>query len=445
MNKEINQDTLAKYNDTTQAEEKNDIIQKALVNNGIEAVTKNKQSESDMQFTFSNEIKTGEITNQKSSGRCWMFAGMNMLRKQIMQKCNLETFELSENYILFYDKLEKANYFYENILDTLDEPTDGRLIAWLLSAPLGDGGQWDMLTSIIDKYGVVPKWVMPETFHSSSTGKMTQLLTRKLRKDAALLRRNHKQGSSIEMLQTLKITMMQEVYTILFRCLGKPPEKFDFEYTDKDDKYFIKQGLTPLSFYKEYVNLDLSEYVSLINAPTLDKPMNRTFTVQRLGNVVGGREIKYLNLEIEDLKACAISQMLDEEVVWFGCDVGKMLNRELGIMDTAMYDYEAALGADVELTKQEQLDYGDSCMTHAMVFTAVNIIDGKSVRWKVENSWGEKSGKKGWFIMSDAWFDKYMYQVVVNKKYLSKQQKEALDLKPIELKPWDPMGSLALN
>ncbi|MBN2882013.1 MAG: C1 family peptidase, partial [Clostridia bacterium] len=416
----------------------------ALSGNSIESVTMNKQSEINMQHTFSTEIKTGDITHQKSSGRCWMFAGMNVLRKQIMDKCNLKTFELSQNYILFYDKLEKANYFYENILDTLDLETDSRLIAWLLSGPLQDGGQWDMLVNIIDKYGVVPKWIMPETFHSSNTGKMTQLLTRKLRKDAACMRREFRNGKPLIELREEKALMLQDIYTILCRCLGTPPEKFDFEYTDKDDKFTRVADLSPRSFYDKYINIDLSEYVSLINAPTHDKPFERTYTVQRLGNVTGGKNVRYLNVTVDELKAAAAAQLKDGELVWFGCDVGKMLNRDLGIMDTLMYDFEAALGTNVELTKAEQLEYGDSLMTHAMVFTAVNIVDEKTVRWRVENSWGDKSGKDGWFIMSDEWFDKFMYQVVVNKKYLTDAQKEALKLEPIELKPWDPMGSLAL-
>ncbi len=442
--KEIPFSNLKNYKGKTITSPGHGIIQKAIVNSGIEAVTMNQQSEIDMQFTFSKEIKTGDITNQKSSGRCWMFAGMNVLRKQVMAKCNMKTFELSQNYILFYDKLEKANYFYESILDTLDEATDSRLIAWLLSGPLNDGGQWDMLVNIIEKYGVVPKWIMPETFPSSNTRKMTQLLTRKLRKDAAMLRKLSAEGIEISELRTKKETMLGEIYTVLCRCLGTPPDKFDFEYSDKDDKFYRKENLSPKTFYDEYIDVPLTEYVSLINAPTTDKPYGRTYTVQRLGNVVGGHAVKYLNLPIEDLKKAASAQLHDDEVVWFGCDVGKMLNRKLGIMDTNLYDYTAALGIEVEMSKAEQLDYGDSLMTHAMVFTAVNVVDGKTVRWKVENSWGDKSGKEGWYIMSDKWFDKYMYQVVVNKKYLSKSQVEVLEQKPIELKPWDPMGSLAL-
>ena len=443
MIKEISKESLDAFTKKANDKDPNGIIQKAIINNGIEAVAKNINSETDMQFTFSHEIKTGEITNQKQSGRCWMFAGMNTLREEIMKKCNLETFELSENYILFYDKLEKANYFYENILDTLDEPTDGRLIAWLLSGPLNDGGQWDMLCNIIEKYGVVPKWQMPESFHSSNTRIMSSLLTRKLRRDAAILRKKYANGAGTSELYALKDEMLAGVYAALARCLGTPPEKFDFEYKDKDDNYHIQKDLTPKEFYKKYVDIDLSDYVSLINAPTDDKPINKTFTVQRLGNVVGGRSVKYLNVSIDEFKEYALSQLKDNEVVWFGCDVGKFLSRELGIMDLNLYDYEAALGADISISKQDQLDYGDSLMTHAMVFTAVNIVDGKSVRWKVENSWGEKTGKDGWYIMSDEWFDKYMYQVVINKKYLSQEHLKALELEPIELKPWDRMGSLA--
>ena len=269
---------------------------------------------------------------------------------------------------------------------------------------------------------------MPESFHSSNTRMMGTLLTRKLRRDAAILRKKYANGADTSELYALKDEMLAGVYAALIRCLGTPPEKFDFEYKDKEDNYHIQKDLTPKEFYKKYVDIDLSDYVSLINAPTADKPMNKTFTVQRLGNVVGGRSVKYLNVSIDEFKEYALSQLKDNEVVWFGCDVGKFLSRELGIMDLNLYDYDAVLGADISISKQDQLDYGDSLMTHAMVFTAVNIVDGKSVRWKVENSWGEKTGKDGWYIMSDEWFDKYMYQVVINKKHLSQEHLVALEL-----------------
>lgn len=439
----ITADVLTQYSRNTASDPNHSILQKALVNNGIDAVAKDPCVVADMQYTFSTEIKTGEITNQKASGRCWMFAGMNMLRKRIMAACNLETFELSQNYILFYDKLEKANYFYENILDTLHEETGSRLIAWLLAAPLGDGGQWDMLCNIIDKYGVVPKWIMPETFHSSNTRRMAGLLTRKLRRDAALLRRMAADGTGVNALREEKSRMLSEVYTILCRCLGTPPQTFDFEYRDKDEKFVRRTGLTPRTFYDEYVGISLSDYVSLINAPTADKPFGRTFTVQRLGNVVGGRPILYLNVPIEEMKAAALRQLESGEVVWFGCDVGKMLDRDSGIMAFDLFDYAGALGVDLDITKADQLDYGDSLMTHAMVFTGVNVMDGNPNRWKVENSWGDKPGNKGWFIMDDCWFDQYMYQVVVHKKHLTDEQRQALAQPPIPLNPWDPMGSLA--
>jgi bleomycin hydrolase len=443
-NSAVTPDMLQRFQDQLRKDPGRRTLMNAVRKNGIAAVAMNQDAVIAIPHTFSHVVKGGPITNQKQSGRCWMFAGLNTLRIPVMKRCNLKEFELSESYLMFWDKFEKANYFLENILETLDEPRDGRLVAWLLQAPLNDGGQWDMFVNLVEKYGVVPKWVMPETFHSSQSRGMNSLLTAKLREDAARLRGLYAEGhAGLEELRREKDRMLGEFYVALATFLGEPPTRFDFEYQDKDEQFHRDPNLTPQEFYRRYVDLDLTQYVSLINAPTADKPYNRTFTVRFLGNVKGGRDVLYLNVEPEVLRQAALAQLLDNEVVWFGCDVGKMMDRELGIMDLDLFDYESVLGMPFGLTKAERLDYGESLMTHAMVFTGVNLVDGRPNRWKVENSWGTDPGNKGYFVMSDAWFDQFMYQVVVQKKYLSPELKAALEQDPIVLPPWDPMGSLA--
>lgn len=422
----------------------NRMAMNAAVSCGICASTRNYETEREVPHEFSISLEQGAVTNQKRSGRCWMFAALNCMRFQVIKKQNLEDFELSQSYPLFYDKLEKANYFLESILDTLDEPTDGRLIAHLLAAPLNDGGQWDMLCSIVEKYGLVPKTAMPESVSSSATQEMVSYMTEKLREYACVLRKGHKAGKSMEQLKKEKEAMMETVYRMLCISLGKPPRTFTFEYRDKDGNFHREANLTPKAFYEKYVGLRLDDYVSVINAPTEDKPFYRSYTVQYLGNVKEGRPVKYVNLPIEEMKQAAIAQLKDGEPVWFGCDVGKRSFRDGGLMDTGIYDVETLFDTDFPMTKAERLEYGQSLMTHAMVFQGVNLDEnGKPDRWRVENSWGEEAGKKGYFVMSDRWFDEYNYQVVVNKKYLSSKALEAYEKEPVRLNPWDPMGSLA--
>lgn len=422
----------------------NRMAMNAAVSCGICASSRNYETEREIPHEFSISLEQGAVTNQKRSGRCWMFAALNCMRFQVIKKQNLEDFELSQSYPLFYDKLEKANYFLESILDTLDEPTDGRLIAHLLAAPLNDGGQWDMLCSIVEKYGLVPKMAMPESVSSSATQEMVSYMTEKLREYACVLRKGHKAGKSMEQLKKEKEAMMETVYRMLCISLGKPPRTFTFEYRDKDGNFHREENLTPKAFYEKYVGLRLDDYVSVINAPTEDKPFYRSYTVQYLGNVKEGRPVKYVNLPIEEMKQAAIAQLKDGEPVWFGCDVGKRSFRDGGLMDTGIYDVETLFDTDFPMTKAERLEYGQSLMTHAMVFQGVNLDEnGKPDRWRVENSWGEEAGKKGYFVMSDRWFDEYNYQVVVNKKYLSSKALEAYEKEPVRLNPWDPMGSLA--
>ena len=397
-----------------------------------------------LRMDFSVLVKTNNITNQKQSGRCWMFAALNTMRFAVMKKLDLDTFELSQNYTLFYDKLEKANYFLESILETLEEPTGGRLMAHLLMAPLNDGGQWDMFCSLIEKYGVVPKDAMPETACSSATREINGYMTRKLREFACTLREGHRNGKALEELRGEKEGMMQTIYNMLCIALGKPPKTFTLEVRNKKKEFLRDEGLTGKEFFQKYIGWDLSQYVSLINAPTADKPYHRTYTVKFLGNVVEGRPVKYLNLPVEDLKAAAIAQMKDGQPVWFGCDVGQCSLREGGVMDLEAVKADELFGTQFSMDKAQRLDYGESLMTHAMVFQGVDLDEnGSPTRWRVENSWGKEAGENGYYVMSDEWFTQYTYQVVVNKKYLTAQQAEELSQEPIPLEPWDPMGSLA--
>ncbi|MBC1992450.1 aminopeptidase C [Listeria welshimeri] len=417
------------------------VFQASIMKNGIKAATENPISKVNNQPIFSHEVKTEKVSNQQQSGRCWMFAALNTFRHKLNGTLGLKDFELSQNYTNFWDKLEKANYFLENIIETANEDEDSRLVSWLLDTPQQDGGQWDMLVSIIEKYGVVPKSVMPETYQSSKSADLNHLLNERLRTDAVILRKAVQEKKDTAM---LKEEMLAEVYQLLVLTLGEPPKVFDFEYRNKDNEFKQDLQITPKDFYERYIDMDLKNYIPLINAPTKDKSFNQAFTVDYLGNIVDGTPIKYLNVEMNVLKKAAADQIKEGETVWFGCDVGQLSERTSGIMDTDIFLLNQAFGFKSAMTKAERLDYKHSMLTHAMVLTGVNVANGSVNRWKVENSWGEKIGNNGYFVASDTWMDEYTFQVVVHKKHLSKDLIEAFNQKPIALKPWDPMGSLAL-
>lgn len=441
--KQINLDLIEKFEKSY--EEKNlKSLQNAVSKNGINNATFNFDAQIESQHVFSEDIRTGKVCNQKSSGRCWMFAALNTFRHKMNKDFNIKDFELSQTYTFFYDKLEKSNYFLDNIIKTKDEDIDSRLVHFLLSMPQQDGGQWDMLVSIIQKYGVVPKSVMPEVFHSTNSNTLNVYLNKKLRKAACEIRTLNEKGYSLEQLYEHKQKVLDEIYTYLCVTLGKPPKRFDFEYYDEDKVFHRDLGISPKEFYDKYIGIDLDEYVSVINAPTKDKPYYRSFTVDYLGNVVGGRQVKYINVPMQDLKDATIAQIKDGVSVWFGCDVGQSLSNDLGLMDLNIFEVDKSYGIDFSLTKEQSLDYCESLMTHAMVLSGVNLVDGKPNRWKVENSWGEKSGEKGFYLMTDEWMDRFTYQVVINKKYLTAKMLEEFEKDPMVLKPWDPMGSLAL-
>lgn len=440
---EITKEMTAKYAADFKDNNKQTALQRAVVKNGIRASAENISAKVNNVPVFSVDVKTGKVSNQKQSGRCWMFAALNTFRHRMLNQFDLKEFELSQNYTFFWDKYEKANYFYENILATSDQDLTSRKVAFLLQVPQQDGGQWDMIVSIFQKYGVVPKSVMPESNNSSSSRELNTYLNKKLRKDASVLRQLVAEEKSAEEIQAVKAEMLQDVYNFLAISLGTPPEAFDFEYRDENQEYHLDRELTPQSFFEKYVGVNLDDYVSIINAPTTDKPYNKSYTVEMLGNVVGGKEVKYLNLDMDSFKKLAIAQLEQGESVWFGCDVGQSSTRDSGIMALDAYDVDDLFDVEFEMSKADRLDYGESLMTHAMVLTGVDLIDGEPTKWKVENSWGEKVGKKGFFVASDAWMDEFTYQIVVRKDLLTADQLAAFDAAPTVLKPWDPMGALA--
>lgn len=441
-NKQIDQKRLAALEASFAKKPVQQAMQTVLYRASIFDATLKMAEEVNSGYNFNVEIKTLPPANQKQSGRCWIFAAMNFLREEVGKKCKLESFELSQNYIAFYDKLEKINFFVEAMDDFLTVDNDDRTLQYLLQTGIQDGGQWQMVANLIEKYGVVPKAAMPETVASSATYSVNSLINIKLRQYAKSARALAQAGKAGE-IAGLKAEMLDQCYTLLAQAFGNPPKTFTFEYTDKDGKYGAEANLTPQTFYQKYVGLNLHDYVSLINAPTADKPYYKTFTVDYLGNVVEGAPIHHLNVPMAELKAAIVKQLQAGQVVWFGCDTG-FGNRKSGVWSEKQYAVADLLGLDLSVSKAEQLDYRISTMGHAMILTGVLLAeDGTPLKWKIQNSWGEEAGHKGYYLAEGDWFDKYTYQAVVRREYLPAKAQKALEQAPLHLKPWDPMGSLA--
>ncbi|MFC5631672.1 MULTISPECIES: aminopeptidase C [Streptococcus] len=416
-------------------------VENAVTNNGLLKSLRTRQSAIDNDFTFSIDLTKDAVSNQKASGRCWMFAALNTFRHKLINQFKLENFELSQAHTFFWDKYEKSNWFLEQIIATADQKLGSRKVKFLLDVPQQDGGQWDMVVALFEKYGVVPKSVYPESVSSSNSRELNQYLNKLLRQDAQILREAVQNGEDV---QAKKEALLQEIFNFLAVNLGLPPRQFDFSYRDKDNNFHTEKQITPQDFFDKYVGLKLSDYVSVINAPTADKPYGKSYTVELLGNVVGAPAVRYLNLGMERFKELAIAQMKAGETVWFGSDVGQVSDRQAGIMATNTYDFDAALDISLTQDKAGRLDYSESLMTHAMVLTGVDLDDnGKPLKWKVENSWGDKVGEKGYFVASDAWMDEYTYQIVVRKEFLTEEELAAYEAEPQVLAPWDPMGALA--
>lgn len=442
--KSLEQDFTDKLYAAYEANPKFAAMENAISHNGLLASLEKRSAAVENTPIFSLDLTKDKVSDQKASGRCWMFAALNTFRHKMIAGFQLEDFELSQAHTFFWDKYEKSNWFLEQVIATADQELTSRKVKFLLDTPQQDGGQWDMVVSLFEKYGVVPKSVYPESISSSNSRELNQILNKLLRQDAQILRELVAEGANSSELQAKKEELLQEVFNFLAMNLGLPPRQFDFSYRDKDNHFHSESGLTPLTFYQKYVDLKLADYVSIINAPTADKPYGRSYTVEMLGNVVGSKPVRYLNVEMDRLKGLAIAQMQAGETVWFGSDVAQSSNRKAGVMAEGMHDFTASMDIRLTQDKAGRLDYSESLMTHAMVLTGVDLDEnGKAKKWKVENSWGEKVGNKGYFVASDAWMDEYTYQIVVRKEFLTATELAAYKAEPLVLAPWDPMGALA--
>ena len=416
------------------------IAQNAVTKTSIHDIALDRAVVTGIDTSMSVQLDTWKVANQKKSGRCWLFAGLNFLKQHVIVDCAVEWFEFSQNYLHFYDKLEKANWLFTSMIELADRPLDDRLVHWLLKDPIGDGGQWDMFVSLVQKYGLVPQYAMPETESSSATQAMNQSLETLLRRGTRDLRAAIAAGQDPE---PVRLALMQEVYRVLSIHLGTPPTSFIWQYKDKDKVFHRVGEMTPQQFAASVLGIDLDDYICVVNDPRSSSPFGAMLTVDHLGNVVGGRPIAYLNAEADVLKSLVRGSLEDGRVCWFGCDVGKQFDRASGYWDAHILDYDSVYDVDMQLSKADAMELGEAAMTHAMLFTGIDVVDGGIRRYRVENSWGDDRSDKGFDTMNDSWFSEHVFELAVRKSDLPAELLAALTGEPIVLPLWDPMGSLA--
>jgi bleomycin hydrolase len=410
----------------------------AVSSNDIQKLALNRENLGNVDNYFSNRVDSKGITDQKSTGRCWLFTGLNVMRAKVIEENNMKGFSFSHNYNFFYDQLEKSNLFLEGIITTADKPMDDRKVEWLFKNAIGDGGQWTGVVDIIQKYGVVPSEVFPESYNSENTRWMSRLIRRKLKENGLELRQMFADGEKEKKIEERKVAMLSEVYKILAITLGEPPHEFKWRYEDKEGNLSELKTYTPQSFYKEFVNINLDEYVMFMNDPT--RAFGKLYEIDCDRHVLEGGNWKYINLETEKIKTFAKASILGNDAMYFSCDVGKQLDRDRGHLDVHNYDYGAVFGVEFKIDKKQRIQTYESGSTHGMALVAVDIVDAKPVKWLLENSWGN-SGFEGHLVMTDQWFDEYMFRVVIHKKYIDTETLKILEQDAIKLPPWDPMFS----
>jgi hypothetical protein len=408
-------------------------IYNAMAETSIAVLAKNHENLANFDTNFTNKVVSHGITDQQQSGRCWLFTGLNVLRAQMMAKYGLDEMEFSQNYCFFYDQLEKANLFLQGIIDTREKPMDDKMVEWLFRNPISDGGQFTGISDVIGKYGVVPSSVMPETYSSENTSQIARLVGLKLREFGLQLRDEAAKGVKVSALEAKKTEMLSTVYRMLALAFGEPVERFTWTMNGETKEY------TPQSFYQEYLGNDLTNnYVMLMNDPS--REYYKCYEIDFDRHVYDGKNWTYVNLPVEDIKAMAIESIKDSTMMYFSCDVAKFLDSKRGTLDLKNFDYESLMGTTFGMNKKQRVQTFASGSSHAMTLMAVDLDkDGKPKKWMVENSWGAEAGYKGHLIMTDEWFDEYMFRLVVEKKYVPEKVLNILKQKPIRLPAWDPM------
>ncbi len=423
------------------ADPSNKVAQNAVTNVQLPDLTLDRNLVQNMDSSFSTKLDDWKVTAQMKSGRCWLFATLNLFRVGAMKKMNLKNFEFSQAHIHFWDKFERANHLLEAIIETADRPVDDRTIHFLLSDPIGDGGQWNMAMNLIRKHGLVPKSAYPESNTSSATRWMNTELKNILRSSACEIRAILEGGGTEDEAREHKEKRIADVWKMLCIHLGTPPKTFDWQWRDKDDKFHRKGRMTPQQFAAEYVDIEWEDYVCIVNDPRNE--YYQTYTIDFLQNVAGGPPVVYLNVPSKEMKAVTRTLLEDGMPVWMGCDVGKEMDRKKGLWDADLFDVEGLYGVEYGMDKADRLRHNQTMMTHAMLFTGVDVVNGRARRWRVENSWGTETGQKGYYTMNDSWYDEYMFEIAAPTSYLNEKMVAGLETEPVVLPAWDPMGSLA--
>jgi len=441
MGKTITRKQVAELRKGFDAESSNKVAQNAVTNVKLPDLTLNRDLVQDIDDSFSTKLDDWKVTAQMRSGRCWLFATLNLLRVGAMKKMKLKNFEFSQAHIHFWDKFERANHLLEAIIETSDRPVDDRTIHFLLSDPIGDGGQWNMAMNLIRKYGLVPKSAYPESDSSSATRWMNAELKNILRSSACEIRAIVDGGGSIDEARAHKEKRIADIWNMLCIHLGTPPKTFNWQWRDKDGEFHRNGRMTPQQFASEFVDIDWEDYVCIVNDPRNE--YYQTYTIDFLQNVAGGPPVVYLNVPSKEMKAITQKLLEDGIPVWMGCDVGKEMDRKRGLWDADLFDVEGLYGVEYGMDKADRLRHNQTMMTHAMLFTGVDVVNGRPRRWRVENSWGDKTGQKGYYTMNDSWYDQYMFEIAAPTSYLNEKMQAGLETEPVVLPAWDPMGSLA--